>query len=74
VLRSSSPLNIGAGAIDGGRRSSSLTRAAERGSSTEQIAARLSLSPATVRNHLSNAITKAGPHADGRSEGTMKPI
>ena len=35
-------------------------RAAEHGISTDQIAARLSLSPATVRNYLSNAISKVG--------------
>ena len=37
-----------------------MLRAAESGSSTEQIAARLSLSPATVRNYLSNVISKVG--------------
>jgi DNA-binding NarL/FixJ family response regulator len=35
-------------------------RAAERGIPTDQIAARLWLSPATVRNYLSNAISKVG--------------
>jgi two-component system response regulator DesR len=35
-------------------------RAAESGNSTEQIAAQLSLSPTTVRNYLSNAISKVG--------------
>jgi two-component system response regulator DesR len=35
-------------------------RAAESGNSTEQIAAELSLSPTTVRNYLSNAISKVG--------------
>ena len=34
--------------------------AAESGDSTEQIGARLSLSPTTVRNYLSNAISKVG--------------
>ena len=33
---------------------------AETGIATEEIAVRLSLSPATVRNYLSNAITKVG--------------
>jgi len=41
-------------------RESDVLRAAERGISTNQIAARLSLSPATVRNYLSNAISKVG--------------
>ena len=41
-------------------REAEVLRAAESGSSTEQIAARLSLSPATVRNYLSNAISKVG--------------
>jgi two-component system, NarL family, response regulator DesR len=41
-------------------RESDVLRAAEDGISTEQIGARLSLSPATVRNYLSNAITKVG--------------
>jgi two-component system, NarL family, response regulator DesR len=41
-------------------REAQVLRAAESGSSTEQIAARLSLSPATVRNYLSNAISKVG--------------
>jgi two-component system, NarL family, response regulator DesR len=35
-------------------------RAAEEGIATPEIAIRLSLSPATVRNYLSNAITKTG--------------
>jgi two-component system response regulator DesR len=34
--------------------------AAQTGSSTEEIATRLALSPATVRNYLSNAISKVG--------------
>ena len=37
-----------------------MLRAAERGIPTDQIAARLSLLPATVRNYLSNAISKVG--------------
>jgi two-component system, NarL family, response regulator DesR len=41
-------------------READVLRAADRGISTEQIAARLSLSPATVRNYLSNAISKVG--------------
>jgi two-component system response regulator DesR len=41
-------------------RESDVLRAADDGISTEQIADRLSLSPATVRNYLSNAITKVG--------------
>jgi two-component system response regulator DesR len=35
-------------------------RAAESGIPTDEIAVRLSLSPATVRNHLSNSISKTG--------------
>jgi two-component system response regulator DesR len=41
-------------------RETDVLRAAESGLPTEQIAARLSLSPATVRNYLSNAINKVG--------------
>lgn len=41
-------------------READVLRAAESGITTEQIAARLSLSPATVRNYLSNAISKVG--------------
>lgn len=41
-------------------RETDVLRAAQDGISTEEIAARLSLSPATVRNYLSNAITKVG--------------
>ncbi len=41
-------------------RESDVLRAAEGGISTGEIATRLSLSPATVRNYLSNAITKTG--------------
>lgn len=41
-------------------RETDVLRAAEDGITTEQIAGRLSLSPATVRNYLSNAITKVG--------------
>jgi two-component system response regulator DesR len=35
-------------------------RVAEGGAPTDQIAVQLSLSPATVRNYLSNAISKVG--------------
>ena len=42
------------------QRESDVLRAAEDGISTEEIAAKLSLSPATVRNYLSNGITKVG--------------
>jgi two-component system response regulator DesR len=41
-------------------REAEVLRAASSGVPTEQIAARLSLSPATVRNYLSNAISKVG--------------
>ncbi len=41
-------------------READVLRAAEGGLATEQIAVRLSLSPATVRNYLSNAISKVG--------------
>jgi two-component system, NarL family, response regulator DesR len=41
-------------------RETDVLRAAEVGITTEEIAARLVLSPATVRNYLSNAITKIG--------------
>jgi two-component system response regulator DesR len=41
-------------------READVLRAAETGISTDQIAQRLSLSPATVRNYLSNAISKVG--------------
>jgi two-component system, NarL family, response regulator DesR len=41
-------------------READVLRAAESGIPTEQIAVRLSLSPATVRNYLSNAISKVG--------------
>ena len=41
-------------------RESDVLRAAEDGITTVEIAERLSLSPATVRNYLSNAITKTG--------------
>ncbi|HMG42590.1 MAG TPA: response regulator transcription factor [Acidimicrobiales bacterium] len=41
-------------------RETDVLRAAGDGITTEQIAARLALSPATVRNYLSNAITKVG--------------
>jgi two-component system response regulator DesR len=39
-------------------REAEVLRAAEEGLTTEEIAARLRLSPATVRNYLSNAIAK----------------
>jgi two-component system, NarL family, response regulator DesR len=41
-------------------REAEVLREAERGIPTEQIATALSLSPATVRNYLSNAISKVG--------------
>jgi two-component system response regulator DesR len=41
-------------------RETDVLRAAEDGRATTEIAATLSLSPATVRNYLSNAITKVG--------------
>jgi two-component system response regulator DesR len=41
-------------------RETDVLRAASSGIPTDQIAARLSLSPATVRNYLSNAISKVG--------------
>jgi two-component system response regulator DesR len=41
-------------------READVLRAAESGISTEDIGARLSLSSATVRNYLSNAISKVG--------------
>jgi two-component system, NarL family, response regulator DesR len=41
-------------------REAEVLREAERGIPTEQIATALSLSPATVRNYLSNAIGKVG--------------
>jgi len=41
-------------------RETDVLRTAESGVSTEEIAATLFLSPATVRNYLSNAITKTG--------------
>ncbi|WP_112249017.1 response regulator transcription factor [Kribbella monticola] len=43
-------------------READVLRAAESGLPTDQIASRLSLSSATVRNYLSNAITKVGAH------------
>ncbi len=42
------------------RRETDVLREAESGISTEEIGGRLSLSPATVRNYLSNAISKVG--------------
>ena len=41
-------------------RETDVLRAAETGIPTDQIADRLALSPATVRNYLSNAISKVG--------------
>jgi two-component system, NarL family, response regulator DesR len=41
-------------------READVLRAAEGGASTQEIGNQLALSPATVRNYLSNAITKAG--------------
>ena len=41
-------------------RETDVLRAADSGLSTEQIAGDLSLAPATVRNYLSNAISKVG--------------
>jgi two-component system response regulator DesR len=51
-------LETGASPLTG--RESDVLRAAEEGIATQEIASRLSLSPATVRNYLSNAITKTG--------------
>ena len=51
-------LETGASPLTG--RESDVLRAAQDGISTGEIATRLSLSPATVRNYLSNAITKTG--------------
>ena len=51
-------LETGATPLTG--RESDVLRAAEDGITTTEIASRLSLSPATVRNYLSNAITKTG--------------
>jgi len=41
-------------------REAEVLRAVETGLSTAEVAARLALSPATVRNYLSNAISKVG--------------
>jgi two-component system response regulator DesR len=41
-------------------RETDVLRVADRGITTEEMAAQLSLSPATVRNYLSNAISKTG--------------
>lgn len=43
-------------------RETDVLREAATGVSTEQIGTRLSLSPATVRNYLSSAISKTGGH------------
>jgi two-component system, NarL family, response regulator DesR len=43
-------------------RESDVLRAADSGLRTDEIAAELALSPATVRNYLSNAISKVGAH------------
>jgi two-component system response regulator DesR len=43
-------------------READVLRAAESGITTEQMATRLALSSATVRNYLSNAISKIGAH------------
>lgn len=51
-------LETGASPLTG--READVLRAAESGISTHQIAVELSLSPATVRNYLSNAISKVG--------------
>jgi two-component system, NarL family, response regulator DesR len=51
-------LETGASPLTG--RESDVLRAAEDGVTTTEIGARLSLSPATVRNYLSNAIAKTG--------------
>jgi two-component system, NarL family, response regulator DesR len=51
-------LETGASPLTG--RESDVLRAAQDGISTGEIATRLSLSPATVRNYLSNAISKTG--------------
>jgi two-component system, NarL family, response regulator DesR len=51
-------IETGASPLTGRERD--VLRAAATGLSTEQIATHLSLSPATVRNYLSNAITKVG--------------
>jgi two-component system, NarL family, response regulator DesR len=51
-------LETGASPLTG--READVLRAAESGITTEQIADSLSLSPATVRNYLSNAISKVG--------------
>jgi two-component system response regulator DesR len=52
------PLETGAPPLTA--RETDVLREAESGIATEQIATRLSLSPATVRNYLSNAISKIG--------------
>ncbi|MGH3713022.1 MAG: response regulator transcription factor [Micromonosporaceae bacterium] len=47
------------------RRETDVVRAADSGLSTGEIATTLHLSPATVRNYLSNAIAKVGAPATG---------
>jgi two-component system response regulator DesR len=51
-------LETGASPLTG--RETDVLRAAQEGISTDEIATKLSLSSATVRNYLSNAITKVG--------------
>lgn len=51
-------IETGASPLTG--READVLRAAEDGISTEAIGGRLSLAPATVRNYLSNAISKTG--------------
>lgn len=51
-------LETGASPLTG--RETDVLREAQSGTSTEDIGARLALAPATVRNYLSNAISKTG--------------